>query len=263
MPFRPTAIRKLQCQYGPHYFGPKKRTTERLVVQTTKKRNCPAVIIVREYEVFPQYGLSEESFQALSIFAQGTSRASKLKELSDALQSKQEIEVIKKYHVSVPTNDVHIGHKCGEESGMAQRMHPAVSQKIKMLVREGATYPQEIRRALREYVRSEFKDKCPSDTNRSYYFPTLEDIRNHVYIAKLGLDFSKFDQDNLNAMIKKWKDQGSTASHFFRPHMTMNKPLIKLVCYGFTKNSGRKSLCASMGIRRPAINFCLCSNQCG
>ena len=95
MPFRPTAIRKLQCQYGPHYFGPKKRTTERLVVQTTKKRNCPAVIIVREYEVFPQYGLSEESFQALSIFAQRTSRASKLKELSDALQSKQEIEVIK------------------------------------------------------------------------------------------------------------------------------------------------------------------------
>ena len=41
-----------------------------------------------------------------------------------------------------------------------------------------------------------------------------------MYIAKLGLDFSKFDQDNLNAMIKKWKDQGSTASHFFRPHMT-------------------------------------------
>ena len=100
---------------------------------------------------------------------------------------------------------------------MAQRIHPAVSQKITLLVREGATNAQDIRRALREYIQSEFKDYCPSNTNRAY-FPTLDEIRNHVYTAKLGLDFSKFDQDNLNLMIKKWKDQGSTASHFFRPH---------------------------------------------
>ncbi len=76
---------------------------------------------------------------------------------------------------------------------MAQRINPTVSNKITMLVREGAT---NIRRVLREYVRSALKDKCPNTTNISY-FPTLEDIRNHVYMAKLGLDYSKFDQDNL------------------------------------------------------------------
>ncbi len=111
-----------------------------------------------------------------------------------------------------------------------------------MLVREGATNPQEIRRVLREYVRSALKDKCPNTTNRSY-FPTLENIRNHVYMAKLGLHYSKFDQDNLNAMIKKWKDDDSTAFHFFfSAHIQMNlKAKTKLFFCGFTKSNGRKS----------------------
>ena len=167
-----------------------------VVLQTTKKRNCPAVITIREYDIFPQYSVSEESLQSLSKFGQRILRASKLKELSDALLKKKEIEIQKKYHVSVPASNAHIGHNCGEQAGMAQRINPTVSNKITMLVREGATNPQEIRRVLREYVRSALKDKCPNTTNRSY-FPTLEDIRNHVYMAKLGLDYSKFDQDNL------------------------------------------------------------------
>ena len=109
---------------------------------------------------------------------------------------------------------------------MAQRIHPAISQKITLLVCEGATNAQEIRQTLREYVQSEFKDYCPS--NKQSILPTLDDIR---YTTKLGLDFSKFDQDNLNLMIKKWKDQGSTASHFFHPHTKKEGPNDQ-----FTKN---------------------------
>ena len=185
------------------------------MLQTTKKRDCPAVITIREFDVFPEYAIIEEK---LSGIAQRNVRATKLKELSEAIQSKKKVEVKQMYHISLPTNEVHIGHKCGEESGMAQRIHPMLSQKIALLVREGATNPQEIRRALREYIRSELKENCPSYTNRSY-FPTIEDIRNHIYTARLGLDFSKFDQDNLNAKIQNWKEQGSKASHFFRPYV--------------------------------------------
>lgn len=188
------------------------------MLQTTKKRACPAVIIIREFDVFPQYGIREEDLKLLSGFAQRNMRATKLRQLSEAIKNEKHVEVKRMYHISLPTNDVHIGHKCGEESGMAQRIHPMLTQKIASLVREGATNPQEIRRALREYVRSELKENCPSYTNRSY-FPTLEDIRNHIYTARLGLDFSKFDQDNLNCKIQKWKEQGSKASHFFRPHV--------------------------------------------
>ena len=168
--------------------------------------------------MFPEYALKEEEMKGVSGHAQRKTRATKLEELRKALQEGEQVKVITMYHVSLPTNEAHKGHKCGQESGMAQRMHPMVAQKIVQLVREGATNPQEVRRTLREYVRSEFKENCPSTVNRAY-FPTLEDIRNHIYTAKQGLEFSKFDQDNLSAKIKNWKERDSKVSHYFRPYL--------------------------------------------
>ena len=97
-PFRPTSIRKLHCQYGPHYFKPKKRKTDRIVIQTTKKRECPAVITIREYEVFPDYAIKVETLNNLSGYAERNLRASKLKELSLNLHDKKEIATFKMYH---------------------------------------------------------------------------------------------------------------------------------------------------------------------
>ena len=74
---------------------------------------------------------------------------------------------------------------------------------------------------LREYVRSELKENCPDQLNRSY-FPTTEDICHHVYLAKQGLEFSKFDQDNLNAKVKQWKTDNHNSFHFFRPYLDSN-----------------------------------------
>ncbi len=47
-------------------------------------------------------------------------------ELEETLRKKKEIEIQKKYYVSVPANNSHIGHNCGEQAGMAQRIHPTV-----------------------------------------------------------------------------------------------------------------------------------------
>ena len=54
----------------------------------------------------------------------------------------------------------------------------------------------------------------------------LEDIRNHIYTAKQGLEFSKLDQDNLSAKIKNWKEQNSTVSHYFRPYLKEESTLL-------------------------------------
>ena len=59
-PFRPTKIRKLDCQFGPHYFKPKRQLTDCTLMQTTRKRDCPATITIREFEVFTEYGYSSE-----------------------------------------------------------------------------------------------------------------------------------------------------------------------------------------------------------
>ena len=93
------------------------------------------MITIREHEVLPVYALTEEKLKGLSGHAQRKLRASKLEELRTALQAGKSVETEQMYHVSLPTNDAHTGHKCGQESGMAQRMHPMVSHKITQLVR--------------------------------------------------------------------------------------------------------------------------------
>ena len=87
------------------------------------------------------------------------------------------------YHVSLPSESAHSGYKCGMPwpAGMAQCVHPMISQKITQVVHESATDAQEVKRALREYVKSELKENCLDQLNRSY-FPTSEDIRHHTYL---------------------------------------------------------------------------------
>ena len=57
----------------------------------------------------------------------------------------------------------------------------------------------------------------PSPTDRAYY-PTTSDIRNHMYKTKLGLQLSKFDQENLALKIEEWKKR-TDDTHFFRPYI--------------------------------------------
>ena len=154
----------------------------------------------------------------MSDYALRKFKSGKLESLRNALAAKQPVKMKVLYHVSLPSESAHTGQKCGVQSGMAQCVHPMISQKIVLLVREGATDAQEVKRALREYVKSEFKENCPDQINRSY-FPTTEDICHHIYLAKQGLEFSKFDQDNLNAKVKQWKAENHDSFHFFRPYL--------------------------------------------
>ena len=139
----------------------------------------------------------------------------RLQELRKALQEKHIVEVDTVYHVSLPCNEAHCRHPVGEVAGMAQRVHPMLKQKIFQIVQEGLTNPQEVRKVLREYVKIEFKENCPDMSNRSY-FPTVEDVRNHIYLAKQGLQYSKLDQENLELKIKEWS-RSKNSKHHFRP----------------------------------------------
>ena len=129
-PFRPTKIRKLDCQFGPHYFKHKKRLTDRTLMQTTRKRSCPATVTIREFEVFPEYGYSSEEIEQMSSYALRKFKLTKLEILRSALAEKQPVRMQVLYHVSLPSESAHTGHKCGMAAGMAQRLHPMISQKI-------------------------------------------------------------------------------------------------------------------------------------
>ena len=83
------------------------------------------------------------------------------------------------------------------------------------LVREGATDAQEVKRALREYLKSELKENCPDQLNCSYFI-----FSNHRRYTpprlpiKTRSEFSKFDQDNFNAKVKQWKADDQNSFHF-------------------------------------------------
>lgn len=128
--------------------------------------------------------------------------------------------MITKFFVSLPTNESHENsHPTGILAGPAQKVHPVISKKIEDLVQEGSTNPNEIQRALREFMRSEGSAIKPSPTDRAYY-PTTTDISNHMYKAKVALQLSKFDQENLALKIEEWKKLKSDEYHFFRPYVS-------------------------------------------
>ena len=60
------------------------------------------------------------------------------------------------------------------------------------------------------------KDHEPNESNRAYY-PTNIDIRNHIDAVKAAIQFSKFDQVSLKAMVDEWSECKNAGRYFFRP----------------------------------------------
>ena len=125
------------------------------------------------------------------------------------------MDVVTKFFVSSPPHESHEkSHPTGIECGPAQKVHPLISKKIEDLVREGSTDPNEVQTALREYVRNQCSASKPSPTDQAYY-PTTADIHNHMYKAKIAIQLSKFDQENLALKIEEWKKLNSDEYCFF------------------------------------------------
>lgn len=136
-------------------------------------------------------------------------------------------------------------HKTSGEAGFSQKIHPKLVGKINELVSEGASCTQEVKRALKSYVRHVL---CPDQniaTSNRTYFPTETDIRNQVYSAQKALEMSKFDQDNLKLKIDQWVNDNPISRFYFRPykdHMTYLKQTPKqYLFFMFIKSSGSKS----------------------
>ena len=54
----------------------------------------------------------------------------------------------------------------------------------------------------------------PASSNYQFY-PTLKDIRNHMYKAAVKLHFSKLDQANVDIKIQQWKKELPNDKFYF------------------------------------------------
>ena len=59
---------------------------------------------------------------------------------------------------------------------------------------------------------------CVQETYLRAYYPTLDDIRNHISKAKKALQLSVIDQENALKKIEQWSSLSPSSHHYFRPY---------------------------------------------
>lgn len=220
-PFIVTEHRKLDCQFGAHYYREKKsKGSLKMHLQGSRKKGCAAHMSIKHIALFPDYAVPSQLAQNLSKKELRKERESKMTQLKQDLASLKSVRRENKYYVSLPTQEAHQSHPVGPGvAGFAQKVHPKIADKICELVSEGTTAVPEIKRILRNYVvHTLCSDVLPSQSDRSY-FPTSNDISNHVYLAKKSLELSKLDQENLEKKIEKWKVSNPKSTFYFRPYI--------------------------------------------
>ena len=219
VPFIVSTTRKQHCQFGKLYFKERTASSGQTRLQGTRKIGCPAHVHVHELTLFPSFAVSEAC--ALGSRKLKEIKAIKINELKESLAAGKKVDRNKIYFVLLPTKEAHGSyHPTSGPAGFAQRVHPKIIEKINVLVGEGITEVEEVKRALRHYVlHILFPDpnNRPDETNRAYY-PTKTDIKNHVYSAKRAQELSKLDQDNLSLKIEQWKGENPTTRFHYRPY---------------------------------------------
>ena len=179
---------------------------------------------MKRYTLYHAYKITDDEKGKLSSWKLRQLREERLAQLSQEMKSGSPAREVR-YFVSLPTCDAHTKHPTDETSGYAQKVHPAIAQKISEIVSDGTVEIHEVKRSLRNYVHTQFSKRyqCqPSPSDRAFH-PSLQDIRNHVHKAKKALELSKLDQENLHLMVKKWEQEQPNSRHFYRPYIMADK----------------------------------------
>lgn len=227
IPFSVEEEKILDCQYGVHYF--KKHvnngnTPSRSRLQGTRKIGCLAKVATKKYALYPEYKVGDALHSARRELKQ--KKQDVLEELKAALSGEPSgVKITYRYFISLPCESAHSDHPTGEPAGFAQKLHPLIISKISDMVYAGITSITEMKRSLRWYVQHDVTKQIgqmPKTTDRSLY-PTDNDIRNHVHIAKKAIELSKLDQENLQLKLQKWKTDIPSQHVYYRPYVQVKK----------------------------------------
>ena len=117
-----------------------------------------------------------------------------------------------KYYIKIPLCHIHKYHPLGAAATINHCVDKRVIEKINQMVRKGVTRPNEVKRCVEKFVERDLFVNIPScerpkKTNRKY-FPTREDLHNHIARAITSTKSSKDDQESLRQkIINKIKNQ--------------------------------------------------------
>ncbi|KAM4608730.1 calcium-responsive transcription factor-like [Polymixia lowei] len=203
----------MECQYGPRRKGlqPKKNTEH---TPTDYKTTCPARIYIKKVRKFPEFCVPMEP-----TVDRKTVRQDQEKAFSSLRSQPLDTGGALRYYMQLPTEKAHLYHDVdtpipppppdlppplqeqqeeeeegGEEAVMEDgslipsRLHPRVAERIKELVAQGHQQVYSVRKQLRHFVEREmFKSEGVPERHNLCYFPTVNDIKNHIHEAQRAL----------------------------------------------------------------------------
>ncbi|XP_053136801.1 calcium-responsive transcription factor isoform X2 [Hemicordylus capensis] len=224
----------MECQYGPRRkgFQPRKAGEPENSSCQLYKATCPARIYIKKVQKFPEYRVPTDLKIDKKIIRMEQEKAFNMlkKNLIDA-------GGVLRWYVQLPTQQAHQYHEMEEtclppsppsvpfsvpspeevddtveNCILPSRLHPQVADKIRELVSQGTEQVYAVRKQLRKFVERElFKpDEVPERHNLSF-FPTVNDIKNHIHEVQKTLRNGKmvYNTETIPAMLQWTTDSGN------------------------------------------------------
>ncbi|KAM6398691.1 calcium-responsive transcription factor isoform 2-T4 [Pluvialis apricaria] len=224
----------MECQYGPRRkgFQPKKAGEQEGTSGHLYKATCPARIYIKKVQKFPEYRVPTDPKIDKKIIRMEQEKAFNMlkKNLIDA-------GGVLRWYVQLPTQQAHQYHEMetsclpsspshfsvsspeeeeevvrDENCTLPSRLHPQVADKIRELVSQGIEQVYAVRKQLRKYVERElFKpDEVPERHNLSF-FPTVNDIKNHIHEVQKSLRNGEmvYNSESIPATLQWTTDSGN------------------------------------------------------
>ncbi|XP_049471106.1 calcium-responsive transcription factor isoform X5 [Panthera uncia] len=232
----------MECQYGPRRkgFQFKKISEQESRSCQLYKATCPARIYIKKVQKFPEYRVPTDPKIDKKIIRMEQEKAFNMlkKNLVDA-------GGVLRWYVQLPTKQAHQYHELetsclalspspfpvpsleeeetairDENCALPSRLHPQVAHKIQELVSQGIEQVYAVRKQLRKFVERElFKpDEVPERHNLSF-FPTVNDIKNHIHEVQKALrnGDNVYNSDIIPATLQWTTDNG----HILRETVTV------------------------------------------
>jgi hypothetical protein len=174
-----------------------------------------------------------------------------LRKLGEDLFHNKNMTIIKRYYFKIPLTLEHTSHPVEHSATVGHYVDGKVIDKIHELVSSNMTNPVMVRKCLEEFVEKELFGKSsqkPGKSNRRYY-PSRQDLRNHIAKAISVNKYSCDDQESLRAKVDEWKKASPNSNYFLRTRAIeeieqgqMKLPVIKKQSfYLYIRRNGKES----------------------
>lgn len=126
-----------------------------------------------------------------------------LQKLREDLSQGKSMTTVQRYFFRIPLTLEHTSHPVGRSATVGQSVDAKVIEKIHELVASNITNPVMVSKCLEQYVEKELfvnSSQKPSKSNRRYY-PSRQDLRNHIAKAISVTKYSCDDQESLKVKV--------------------------------------------------------------